>query len=147
MIVAWSFMRSVSRGLQAAAIRWGGDAPRARPLLVLGVLIGAHAKNVAVEAACALGVLRGDADEVERLEECHARQSVTQPPSGSRKAPGAASTAGSGLSLPLTSRRRLRRMRARLSASSRLSRVSLLAQSASGQTPVRLTRATRPSRQ
>ena len=24
-------MRSVSRGLQAAAIRWGGDAPRARP--------------------------------------------------------------------------------------------------------------------
>jgi hypothetical protein len=30
-IVAWSFMRSVSRGLQAAAIRWGGDAPRARP--------------------------------------------------------------------------------------------------------------------
>lgn len=30
-IVAWSFMRSVSRGLHAAAIRWGGDAPRARP--------------------------------------------------------------------------------------------------------------------
>src|SRR5829696_8485611 len=79
MIVAWSFMRSVSRGLQAAAIRWGGDAPRARPLLVFRVLIGAHAEDVAVEAACALGVLRGDADEVELLDECHARESVNPP--------------------------------------------------------------------
>jgi hypothetical protein len=61
------------------------------------VLIGAHAEDVAVDAACALGVLRGDADEVELLEECHARQSVNQPQSGSRKAAGAVSmAAGSG---------------------------------------------------
>src|SRR5829696_4531616 len=92
MIVAWSFMRSVSRGLQAAAIRWGGDAPRARPLLVLRVLIGAHAEDVAVEAACALGVLRGDADEVELLDECHVRQCVNQPRSAWRKPAGAIST-------------------------------------------------------
>jgi hypothetical protein len=43
----------------------------ARPLLVRRVLVGAHAKDVAVEAACAVGVLRRDADEVELLDECH----------------------------------------------------------------------------
>jgi hypothetical protein len=51
------------------------EAGVARPLLVLRVRIGAHAEHIAVEAACALGVPRGDADEVELLDECHAPQS------------------------------------------------------------------------
>src|SRR4051794_5559937 len=51
-------------------------AGAARPLLILRVLIGAHAEDVAVEAAGARGVLRGNAYEVELLDECHARQSV-----------------------------------------------------------------------
>jgi hypothetical protein len=68
------------------------EAGVARPLLVLRVLIGAHAEDVAVEAARAPGVLRGDADEVELFDECHARQSVSQLRSGSRKAARAMST-------------------------------------------------------
>src|SRR5215211_9546469 len=55
------------------------EAGAASPLLVLRVLIGTHAEDVAVEAARAPGVLRGDADEVELLDECHARESVNQP--------------------------------------------------------------------
>ena len=58
------------------------EARVARPLLVLRMLVGAHAQDVAVEAACALGVLRGDADEVELLDECHAPQSFNRPRRG-----------------------------------------------------------------
>jgi hypothetical protein len=48
------------------------EARVAGPLLVLGVLVGTHAEDVAVEGAGAVGVLGRDAEEVESFDRSHA---------------------------------------------------------------------------
>src|SRR4051812_3086639 len=73
-VVAAQRPRVALLGDERHALLLGLPDPEARvagPLLPLGVLVGAHPEDVAVEGAGALGVLGGDAEEVESFDDGH----------------------------------------------------------------------------